>query len=113
MCTACIHGNGFTISIILLSIVSLFALGAQKVLIDDIARQSRLGLDVPEIAVLNVTYLLNIALTIVMFLLFVHSFRMGDAVKASHTSGDETIFTPRPVHGDRVRHHGDLAHESI
>ena len=50
-------------------------------------------MDVPEVAVLNGTYLLNIALTIVMFLLFVHTFRKRDAGNAQHTSGDETIFT--------------------
>jgi len=85
--------NGLTISITLLSIVSLFALGAQKVLIDDIARQSRFGMEVHEVAILNVTYLLNIALTIAMFFLFLHTFRKGEAVNAQHTSSDETIFT--------------------
>lgn len=85
--------NVFKIGITILSIVSLFALGAQKVLIDDIARQARLGLQVHEVAILNGAYLINIAFTMVMFLLLLHTFRVVEGEHAHHPSGDEIIFT--------------------
>ena len=85
--------NVVKIGVTILSLVSLFALGAQKVLIDDIARQARLGLEVNEVAILNGTYLMNMAFTMVMFLLLLHTFRVTAGEQAHHPSGDETIFT--------------------
>jgi hypothetical protein len=81
------------IGLTMLSLISLFALGAQKVLIDEIARQARLGLAVPEVAVLNGTYVINIAFTMGMFLLLLQTFTWGEREHAHHVSVDETLFT--------------------
>jgi hypothetical protein len=64
------------IGLLILGVISLFALGGEKVLVDEIAREYQLGSDVSERYILNFAYLINMVFIITSFLFILKSFRL-------------------------------------
>ena len=60
---------------------------------DEIAREYRLGLDVSEVNVLCVAYVINIIFDIIMFLLLFKIFRKSELDSAKDAFADEKVFT--------------------
>jgi hypothetical protein len=81
------------IIVLILSVISLFAIGGQKVLIDEIAREYRFGLDLSELTILNIAYLINMAFTTLMFVLILTTFKLIDVDTIEKKYIDERIFT--------------------
>lgn len=78
---------------LILGIISLFTIGGQKVLIDEIAREYRLGMDISELYVLNITYIINLVFMSLLILLILKSFKSVDVSDAGNNLADEKIFT--------------------
>ena len=80
------------IATLVLAVISLFFMGGEKVLFDEIAREYRLGLDVGEVNILRFAYIINLAFSILMFLLLLKTFRMSEIDDSGDTFADEKIF---------------------
>ncbi|MBN2425440.1 MAG: hypothetical protein JXR46_16145 [Calditrichaceae bacterium] len=75
----------FTIVLIIAGIISLFSIGVEKIMIDEIAREYRhgYGLNIGELSILNLAYMINIIfiVTLFVFLLKTRIIVSGDTVK--------------------------------
>jgi len=89
----------FKTMLLLLGVISLFAMGGEKVMIDEIAREYRLGLDISELYILNLAYIINAAFTILLFLLVLKTFRLVHHKDAHDRLIEEVVFTITQVMG--------------
>jgi uncharacterized membrane protein len=55
------------IIVLILGIVSVFSFGIEKVMIDEIARQFRSGMEIKELGILNIAYIINLTFSLLMF----------------------------------------------
>lgn len=83
-----------TIRIILmiLGVVSLFSLGGEKIMFDDIAKQYRVGLSIPELKILYGFYFLNTVYILGMFLLLLKTIKHIKYHEDKIIPIDEKIF---------------------
>jgi hypothetical protein len=80
------------IVLLILGVISLFAIGGEKVMVDEISREYRFGLDISELYILNSAYLINMVFTILMFLLTLKTFRLVNFNDSKDKFTDENIF---------------------
>ena len=75
--------KSFTIILIIAGIISLFSIGIEKIMIDEIAREYRQGLGINEIRILNLAYIFNVIfiITLSVFLLKIRTIISADTVK--------------------------------
>jgi hypothetical protein len=82
----------FKTALLILGVISLFAIGVEKVMIDEIAREYRHGLGISELYILNFAYLINMIFSLLMFLLLLRSYKLIDAQESGAQNVDEKIF---------------------
>ena len=80
------------IVVLILGIISLFSFGIEKVMIDEIARQYRFGMDIAEINILNFAYIINLAFTLLMFFFVMKTFPILKNNASKKKPADERIF---------------------
>ena len=54
---------------LVLGIISLFLMGVEKVMVDEIAREYRVGMEISEIHILNSAYIINLIFSVCIFFL--------------------------------------------
>ena len=81
------------IAVLILGGISLFSFGIEKVMIDEIARQYRYGMDISEINILNMAYIINLAFTLLMFFFVMKTFPILKLNTSVKKPADERIFT--------------------
>jgi hypothetical protein len=74
-------------------VLSLFAIGGEKVMVDEIAKEYRLGWDISELYILNIEYMINLAFTILLFFFILKTFRLVHINDSKDKFVDEVIFT--------------------
>lgn len=79
--------------LLILGVVSLFAIGGEKVMVDEIAKEYRLGWDISELYILNFEYMINMAFTILLFLFILKTFKLVYINDLKDKLVDEKIFT--------------------
>jgi len=84
---------------LVLGVVSLFAIAGEKVMIDEIAREYRLGVDISELYLLDLAYCLNAVFTIVMGILLVKTLKLSHENSGKKILLDEKIFTLAQIMG--------------
>jgi hypothetical protein len=83
----------FKTFLLIIGVISLFSMGVEKAMIDEVARQYRLGLSIYEVYILYSAYLINMLFSALIFFLVLKTFPI---IKNSSTDGktvDEQIFT--------------------
>jgi hypothetical protein len=80
-------------------VISLFALGGEKVMVDEIAREYRHGLGINELYILNLFLIVNVAFSIGIFILLLKSFKLVEINITKVKSIDEKIFVIAQVMG--------------
>lgn len=81
------------IILLVFSLVSLFSIGVEKVMVDEITKQYRFGMDVSEINILNFTYIINLSFALLMFYFILRSFPILRNDSSEKEPIDEKIFT--------------------
>jgi len=83
-----------TLKIILLviAVISLFSLGGEKVMIDEIAKQFKEGLPIPELNILNGLYVLNALFILSMLYLLLKTLKLFNYQSENSIPIDEKIF---------------------
>lgn len=84
--------NTLKILLLILGIISLFSLGGEKVMVDDIAKQYRAGLSINELNMLNVFYIINALFGVGMFYFLLKTIKLVHIEDVNSTSIDERIF---------------------
>ena len=79
-------------NLLILAVISLFAIGVEKVMIDEIAREYRHGMGINEIYLLNFAYLINMAFSLLMFLFLLKTFKLMTPADKKDNNIDEKIF---------------------
>ncbi len=79
--------------LLIFGIVSLFSMGVEKVMIDEVARQYRLGLSIYEIYILYFAYFINMLFSALMFFLVLKTVPLIRNYNPEGTAVDEQIFT--------------------
>ena len=79
--------------LLILGVISLLAIGGEKVMVDEIAREYRFGSDIGELHFLNFAYMINMAFTILLFSFILKTFRLSDFNNSRDEFVDEKIFT--------------------
>jgi hypothetical protein len=82
----------YGIILIFLGIISLFAMGGEKVMVDEIAREYRIGADISERHVLNGAYILNLIFSLSLLFFTLKTFQV-EAKTISEGRVEEIIFT--------------------
>ena len=82
----------FKTVLLILGVVSLFAIGIEKVMIDEIAREYRLGWDISEIYILNSAYFVNIVFSLLIFVFLLRTFKLINLENSKSQHVDEDIF---------------------
>jgi len=80
-------------ALLIIGVISLFAMAGEKVMIDDIAKEYRLGLWENELCILNIEYMINMTFTIILFLFILRTFRLVYTNDSKGKFVEETIFT--------------------
>lgn len=81
------------IILLILGIGSLFAIGVEKVMVDEIAKEYRVGItDRGEFFILNYAYIINIIFNIMMFYFILKTYRSIDIKDSKDNFVDEKIF---------------------
>lgn len=78
--------------LLIMGIVSLFAIGAEKVMADEIARQYRLGMSISEVSILNASYIINIAFSGSVLYFILKTFPILRSEMPRTGTVDEKIF---------------------
>ena len=82
------------ILLLIFGIGSLLAIGIEKVMVDEIAKEYRAGFtDQGEFCILNYAYILNFIFNIMMFYFLLKSYRRIDIEEAKDNFVDEKFFT--------------------
>jgi hypothetical protein len=81
------------IVVLILGVISIFSFGIEKVMIDEIARQYRFGMDISEINILNMAYIINLTFTLLMFFFVMKAFPILKLNTSVKKPADERIFT--------------------
>jgi len=80
-------------ALLICGIISLFSIGIEKVMVDEIARQYRAGMEVSELSILNVSYVLNMFFSIFTLYYLLRILPVVYTADGSEDSVDEEIFT--------------------
>lgn len=78
--------------LLILGVISLFALGGEKIMIDEIAREYRYGFGINELYILNSALIINMAFSICMFSFLLKTFNLVEPNDKKIKSIDEKIF---------------------
>jgi hypothetical protein len=79
--------------LLILGVLSLFSIGVEKVMIDDIAKEYSVGAHVSELAILNFAYIINTLFASLVFLYVLKTVELTDLDVKKNKSVDERIFT--------------------
>ena len=79
--------------LLVLGIISLFAMGVEKVMVDEIAKEYTYGRSLGEFYILNFAYSINTFFTILLFLFLLRSYKLVLSNNSSNDRIDENIFT--------------------
>ena len=79
--------------LLILGVFSLFSIGVEKVLIDDIAKEYSVGAHVNEFAILNFELIINTIFTSLVFLYVLKTSQLTNLDVQRNKSVDERIFT--------------------
>lgn len=82
----------FRILLLILGVISLFSMGVEKVMIDEIAREYRHGFGINELYILNLAYIINMIFCIFLFVLLLRSFKLINLEIADTAPVDENLF---------------------
>jgi len=78
--------------LLILGVISLFAMGVEKVMIDEIAREYRHGFGISELYILNVAYMTNIVFSLLMFIFLLRTLKLVSIEDIKATDIEERIF---------------------
>ena len=84
---------------LIIGIFSLFVIAGEKVMIDEIAREYRLGADISELYLLDLGYSLNAVFSLVMGLLLVKTLTLSQENSGKKILQDEKIFIVAQIMG--------------
>ncbi|MFC1485988.1 hypothetical protein ACFL55_03065 [Candidatus Latescibacterota bacterium] len=78
-----------------LAILSFFAIGGEKVMFDEIAREATLGWETAagEFMILNMCFFINMLFTVVMVLFLLRALSQTSITAVTHAEKEEIIFT--------------------
>ncbi|MEJ2629407.1 MAG: hypothetical protein P8078_12750, partial [bacterium] len=80
------------IVLLVLGVISLFAQGGEKVMVDEIAREYRYGFGINELYILNSFLIINMIFSISIFVLLLKTFKLIELDETKVKSIDEKIF---------------------
>jgi len=89
----------FSLVLLILGVISLFAIGVEKVMIDEVAKEYAIGVHGGEFMILNVAYGINTVFTSLIFLFVLKTSRLTDLDNKKNKSVDEKIFTIAQIMG--------------
>ena len=74
------------------AVISLFSMGIEKIMIDEIAREYRHGLGINELGILNFAYLINLAFFMTMFVFLLRTRKAVKSESITNAAIDEEFF---------------------
>ncbi|MBG0859667.1 MAG: hypothetical protein IQL11_09205, partial [Bacteroidales bacterium] len=83
----------FKTGLLIIGIISLFSIGVEKIMIDEIAREYRAGMEISEISILTIAYILNIIFSLLIFFFVLRTFSLRKDYYPEVKSVEEEIFT--------------------
>lgn len=85
--------RGIRIVALILGIISLFSIGIEKVMIDEISRQLRFGMEIKELGILNFAYIINLVFSLLIFFFILKTLPILNYLSSEKKPADERIFT--------------------
>ncbi len=82
----------FKIFLLFGAVISLFCMGVEKVMIDEISREYRHGMGINEFWILNSAYMVNVIFCLLSFIFLLRTLKMIDRLKSDVIHADERIF---------------------
>jgi len=82
----------FKIILLILGVISLFSIGVEKVMIDEIAREFRHGLGINELYILNLAYIINMVFSLLLFVFLLRTVKLINLENAETVPVDENLF---------------------
>jgi hypothetical protein len=83
----------FKVILLMLAIISLFSMGVEKVMVDEVAKEYTSGKSLGEFYILNFAYMVNITFTVLLFVFLLKSYKLVLVDNSEKNYVDETIFT--------------------
>lgn len=84
--------RSFKILLLILGVISLFSVGVEKVMVDEIAREYRHGLGINELYILNLAYIVNMGFSVLMFVFLLRTVKLLNMENTGIISVDENLF---------------------
>jgi hypothetical protein len=84
--------RSFKILLLILGVISLFSVGVEKVMVDEIAREYRHGLGINELYILNLAYIINMVFSILVFVFLLKTVKLINMKNTGTVSVDENLF---------------------
>jgi len=82
----------FNSALLVFALLSLLAMGVEKVMVDEVAREYRLGSDISELNILNLAYLFNLAFAALLCYFVLKMKKTGTGNSGRDSARDERIF---------------------
>jgi hypothetical protein len=80
------------ILLLITAVVSLFCMGVEKVMIDEIAREYRHGMGISELSILNLAYIINVLFCLLTLVFLLRTLKLINQNDPTELRNDEDIF---------------------
>ncbi|MBN1388323.1 MAG: hypothetical protein JW965_07745 [Bacteroidales bacterium] len=82
----------FRIILLVAGVISLFSVGVEKIMVDEIAKEYRHGLGINELYILNLAYIINMVFSIFIFIFLLRTIRLINLENTTTVPVDENLF---------------------
>lgn len=84
--------RSFKVLLLIMGVISLFSMGVEKVMIDEIAREYRHGMGINELYILNLAYIINVCFSVFMFIFLLKTVKLIHLENKEATPVEENLF---------------------
>ncbi len=82
----------FKVFLLILGVISLFSMGVEKVMIDEIGKEYRHGMGINELYILNFAYIINLVFSTFMFVFLLRTVKLINLESRETAPVDENLF---------------------
>ncbi len=84
--------RSFKVLLLIIGVISLFSMGVEKVMIDEIAKEYRHGMGINELYILNLAYIINVCFSVFMFIFLLKTVKLIHLENKEATPVEENLF---------------------
>jgi len=82
----------FKVLLLMLGVISLFSMGVEKVMIDEIGKEYRHGMGINELYILNLAYIINLVFSVLIFVFLLRTVKQISLENKETAPVDENLF---------------------